>query len=80
MQLNISLSECAVMTLVKVTPSTYFINSIQLENVRFYEDLGIIFENNLLFHIDYICKKAYLSLNLIFRFITTQSPRSLLNA
>ena len=47
------------MTLGKVTPSTYFINNIQLENVTFYKDLGIIFENNLLFnkHIDYIVKK-----------------------
>ena len=41
-------------------PSTYFINNIQLENVTFYKDLGIIFENNLLFnkHIDYICKRS----------------------
>ena len=32
----------------------------KLENVTFYKDLGIIFENNILFkkHIDYICKKA----------------------
>ena len=38
----------------------YFINNIKLENVTFYKDLGIIFENNLLFnkHIDYICKKS----------------------
>ena len=44
----------------KVTPLQYFINNIQLENVTFYKDLGIIFENNLLFnkHIDYICKKS----------------------
>ena len=39
------------MTLGKVTPSKYFINNIQLENVTFYKDLGIIFENNLLFNI-----------------------------
>ena len=47
------------MTLGYVTPSKYFINNIQLENFTFYIDLGIIFENNLLFniHIDYICKK-----------------------
>ena len=32
----------------KVTPYKYFINNIQLENVTFYKDLGIIFENNLL--------------------------------
>ena len=38
-QLNISLSKCAVITLGKVTPSTYFINNIQLENVTFYKDL-----------------------------------------
>ena len=31
-------------------------------------------------HIDYICKKAYFSLNSIFRCITTKSPRALLNA
>ena len=70
------------MTLGKVNPSKYFINNIQLENVTFYKYLGIIFENNLLFnkHIDYICKKAYFSLNSIFRFITTKSPRALLNA
>ena len=82
MAINISLSKCAVMTLGKVTPSKYFINNIQLENVTFDKYLGIIFENNLLFikHIDYICKKAYFSLNSIFRFITTKFPRSLLNA
>ena len=34
----------------KVTPSKYFINNIQLENVTFYKDLGKIFENNLLFN------------------------------
>ena len=69
------------MTLGKVTPSKYFINNIQLENVTFYKDLGIIFENNLLFnkHIDYICKKAYYSLNSILRCITKKSPRALLN-
>ena len=63
------------MTLGKVTPSTYFINNIQLENVTFYKDLGIIFENNLLFnkHIDYICKQSYFSLNSIFRCIITKS-------
>ena len=49
-QLNISLSKCAVMTLGKVTPSKYFINNIQLENVTFYKYLGIIFENNILFN------------------------------
>ena len=32
----------------KVTPSKYVINNIQLENVTFYKDLGIIFEKNLL--------------------------------
>ena len=66
------------MTLGKVTPPKYFINNIQLENV-----LKITkFENNLLFnkHIDYICKKAYFSLNSIFGCITTKSPRALLNA
>ena len=81
-QLNFSLSKCSVMTLGKVTPSKYFINNIQLVNVTFYKDLEIIFENNLLFnkHIDYICKKAYFSLNSIFRCITTKSPKALLNA
>ena len=51
-------SQYAVMTLGKVISSTYFINNIQLKNVNFYIDLGIIFENILLFnkHIDYICK------------------------
>ena len=50
--------------------------------VTFYKDLGIIFENNLLFnkHIDCICKKAYFSLNSICRYITTKSLRALLNA
>ena len=66
----------------KVTPSKYFIINIQLENVTFYKDVGILFENNLFInkHIDYICKKAYFSLNLICRCITTKSPRALLNA
>ena len=70
------------MTLGKVTPSTYFINNIQLENVTFYKDLGIIFENKLLFNIriDYICKKAYFYLNSICICINKKSPRELLNA
>ena len=70
------------MTLGKVITSKYFINNIQLENVIFYKDLVIIFENNLLFnkHIDYICKKSYFSFNSICRCITTISPRGLLNA
>ena len=60
--------------MTKVTSSQYFIYNIQLENVNLYKDLGTIFENNLLFkHIDYICKKAYFSLNSIFRCITTKS-------
>ena len=32
----------------KVTPSKYFINDINFENVNFYKDLGIIFEIKLL--------------------------------
>ena len=65
------------MTLGKVTPLQYFINNIQLGNVTFYKDLGIIFENNLLFnkHIDYICKKSYFSLYSIFRCITIKSRK-----
>ena len=65
------------MTLGKVTPSKYFINNIQLENVTFYKDFGIIFENTLLFnkHIDYICKKDYFSLNSMFRYINIKFPR-----
>ena len=41
----------------------------------------MIFEYGLLFnkHIDYICKKDYFSLNLIFRCITIKSLRALLN-
>ena len=48
------------MNVGKVTPSKYFINNIQLENVIFYKYLGIIFNNKMLFnkHIDYICKKS----------------------
>ena len=70
------------MTLRKVTPSKYFINNIQLENVNLYKDLGIIFEISLLFnkHIDYLCKKKKFSLNYICRCITTKPPRALLNA
>ena len=49
-QLNISLSKCAVMTLGKVTPSKYCIYNIQFENINCYKDLGIIFENSILFN------------------------------
>ena len=63
------------MTLGKVTPSKYFINNIQLENITFYKDLGILFENNILFniYIDYICKKRlfFFEFNFNFRCITT---------
>ena len=39
------------MTLWKVTQSKYFINNIKLENVIFYKDLRIIFENILYIYI-----------------------------
>ena len=43
------------MTVGKVTPSKYFINHFQLENINFYKDLEIIFENRLFNkHADYI--------------------------
>ena len=64
-----------------ITPSQYFINNIQLENITFYKYLGIIFENNHLINILIIyVKKTYFSLNLICRCITTKSPSVLLNA
>ena len=44
------------MTLWKVTQSKYFINNIKLENVIFYKDLRIIFENILYIYI-YITQK-----------------------
>ena len=64
------------MTLGKVTPSKYFINNIQLENVTFYKDLGIIFENNLLFnkHIDYIFVKKLIFLWIQFLDALLQNP------
>ena len=73
--LHIALSKCAVMTLDKVTSSKYVIINIQLENVNFYKDLGIIFEYSLIFYLINILiifvKKTYISFDSIFRCIIT---------
>ena len=50
----------------------------QILFLLYINDLPSIFSSKI--HIDYICKKAYFSLNSIFRCITTQSLRVLLNA
>ena len=63
----------------KANKLNLYFSLIQLCSIHFYKDLGIIFDNSHLFkHIDYIYKKSYFSLNLIFRFITTKSPTLIL--
>ena len=79
-QLKIAEHKCCVLTQVTIIPPTYKLNGVQLLNVKEFRDLGIIVDVDCLFkqHISQICRKAYFSINVIFRCFHTANIAALI--
>ena len=81
-QLQIADHKCCVLSHGKVIPPVYHINGIQLSNVNEFRDLGVIVDSHCIFkqHILQICRKAYVSINVIFRCFHSANVHALLTA
>ena len=81
-QLQIADHKCCVQSHGKVIPPVYHINGIQLPNVNEFRDLGVIVDSHCIFkqHILQICRKAYVSINVIFRCFHSANVHALLTA
>ena len=77
-KLSINSSKCAALRffLSSSTPPLYYIEGQAIKQVDQYKDLGILVQSNLSWseHITKICSKAYRSLHLIRRSISSTSP------
>ena len=77
-KLSINSSKCAALRffLSSSTPPVYFIEGQPIKQVDQYKDLGILVQSNLSWseHIAKICAKAYRSIHLICRSISSTSP------
>ena len=58
----------------------YYLKDVNLDNVDYHKDLGVIVDNHCLFkqHVSYICKKAYCSTNVLFRCFHTANTAALI--
>ena len=79
-QLKIAEHICCVLTHGSDILPTYNLNGVQLLNVKEFRDLGIIVDADCLFkkHISHICRKAYCSINVIFRCFHTANIAALI--
>ena len=79
-QLKIAEHKCCVLTHGSDILPTYNLNGVQLLNVKESRDLGIIVDADCLFkqHISHICRKAYCSINVIFRCFQTANTAALI--
>ena len=79
-QLKIAEHKCCVLTHGSDILPTYNLNGVQLLNVKEFRDLGIIVDADCLFkqHISHICRKAYCSINVIFRCFHTANIAALI--
>ena len=79
-QLQIAEHKCCVLTHGSDILPTYNLNGVQLLNVKEFRDLGIIVDADCLFkqHISHICRKAYCSINVIFRCFHTANIAALI--
>ena len=79
-QLQVAEHKCFVLTIGNITPTTYHLKGVQLLNVNEYRDLGVIVDDKCLFkqHISSICRKAYDTINVIFRCFHTANIDALI--
>ena len=72
-QLQAAEHKCCVLTIGNIIPTTYHLKRVQLLHVNEYLDLGVIVDDKCLFkqHISSICRKAYITINVIVRCFLT---------
>ena len=58
----------------------YYLKDVNLDNVYYHKDVGVIVDNHCLFkqQVSYICKKAYCSINVLFRCFHTANTAALI--
>ena len=68
-QLKIAEHRCCVLSHGNVTQPMYYMHTVQLPNVNACRDLGVFVDSHCNFkqHISHICRKSYMSINVIFR-------------
>ena len=81
-QLQAAEHKCCVLTIGNITPTTYHLKGVQLLHVNEYRDLGVIVDDKCIFkqHISTICRKAYITINVIVRCFLTANIDALIKA
>ena len=79
-QLRVAEHKCLVLSHGNCVAPGYYIKDVNLDNVDYHKDLGVIVDNHCLFkqHVSYICKKAYCSTNVLFRCFHTANTAALI--
>ena len=74
--------KCYIQTIGNVTLKSYLLKGVQLLSVNEYRYLGVIVNDKCLFkqHISSICRKAYSTINVIFRCFHTVNIDALIKA
>ncbi len=74
--------KCLVLSHGNCDPPSYYLKDVNLDNVDHHKDLGVgqIVDDHWLFkqHVSYICKKAYCSTNVLFRYFHTANTVALI--
>ena len=81
-QLQIAEHKCCVLSHGNLTQPMYYMHTVQLPNVNECRDLGVFVDSHCNFkqHISHICRKAYMSINVIFRCFHTARVYALIIA
>ena len=81
-QLQIAEHKCCVLSHGNVTQPMYYMHTVQLPNVNECRDFGVFVDSHCHFkqHISHICRKAYMSINVIFRCFHTAHVSALIIA
>ena len=79
-QLRVAEHKCLVLSHGNCNAPGYYLKDVNLDNVDYHKDLGVIVDNHCLFkqHVSYICKKAYCSTNVLFRCFHTANTAALI--
>ena len=79
-QLRVAEHKCLDLSHGNCDAPGYYLKDVNLDNVDYHKDLGVIVDNHCLFkqHVSYICKKAYCSTNVLFRCFHTANTAALI--
>ena len=80
MSFIVSFKKEAIDQQIAIDAPGYYLKDVNLDNVDYHKDLGVIVDNHYLFkqHVSYICKKAYCSTNVLFRCFHTANTAALI--